>query len=147
VNVSTIVMPFVDTNVLIYAVSGSRDDRPKADRALEILNREACVLSTQVLQEFYVQVTRPSRSDRLDHDEATAFIHALLRFPIQAITIDLVRAALTACKRFHIAYWDAAIIEAARIYGCNEVFSEDMNPGQDFNGVWVINPFAVRRRE
>jgi predicted nucleic acid-binding protein len=142
VNKSTIVMPFVDTNVLICAVSGSNEDRQKADRALGILSQEACVLSVQVLQEFYVQVTRPSRFDHLDHDEATAFIYTLLRFPVQAFTVDLLRAALATCRRFHLSYWDAAIIEAARIAGCDEVFSEDFSSGQDFNGVRVINPFA-----
>lgn len=97
----------------------------------------------QVLQEFYLQATRPSRTDRLTHEQATALIDAWMRFPVQAITVPVMLAALACCARFRIAYWDAVIIEAARAAGCREVYSEDLNANQDFEGVRVVNPFAV----
>jgi predicted nucleic acid-binding protein len=51
-------------------------------------------------------------------------------------------AALGACKRFQLSYWDAAVIEAARAMGCTDVLSEDLNDGQDYAGVRVTNPFS-----
>jgi predicted nucleic acid-binding protein len=133
---------FVDTNVLLYAVSQAPDEAAKAQRALALLDDEHCVLSVQVLQEFYVQATRPSRADRLSHEQAVALIESWMRFPVQEVTVAVMRAALAACVRFRIAYWDAAIIEAARAAGCREVYSEDLNANQDFDGVRVVSPFA-----
>lgn len=100
------------------------------------------VLSIQVLQEFYVQVTRPTRPRRLSHAEAVALIACWLRFPVQANTVALFQAALAAKARYQISFWDAAVIEAARAAGCRQVLSEVLNPGQDYDGLVVINPFA-----
>lgn len=50
-------------------------------------------------------------------------------------------ATLSTCKRFGISYWDATIVEAARVAGCNRILSEDLNDGQDYNGIRVENPF------
>jgi predicted nucleic acid-binding protein len=103
---------FVDTNVLLYAVSRSPDERPKAAAALALLEADDLVLSVQVLQEFYVQVTRASRPDRLSHDQAVLLIESFrLRFPVQDITVPLLHAALATAARFRISYWDAAIVE------------------------------------
>lgn len=132
---------FVDTNVLLYALSTAAAERPKAAAARTLLDADDLALSTQVLQEFYVQATRTSKADRLSHAQAAAFVEALLRFPVQPTTVALVRAALDACPRFRIAYWDAAIIEAARILGCPTVLSEDLAHGRDYDGVVVENPF------
>jgi predicted nucleic acid-binding protein len=133
---------FVDTNVILYAISSNPDDQDKKRVAYDILLTSDLALSTQVLQEFYVQATRPSRVDRLTHQQASDLITGLTRFPVQATTLDLVRAALIACERYRISYWDAAIIEAARILGCEEVISEDLNHGQDFDGPVIVNPFS-----
>jgi len=57
------------------------------------------------------------------------------------MTVPVLRAALAARVRWQISYWDAAIIEAARASGCNEVLSEDLNHGQNYGGVRVSNPF------
>ncbi len=102
-------------------------------------------LSVQVLQEFYVQATRSTKPDRLTHDQAAALVEAFLRFPVQEITLPLMRAALKATARFRISYWDAAIIEAARSLGCDVVLSEDLSAAQDYAGVKVLNPFRDRR--
>ena len=134
-------MPFVDTNVLIYAVSREPAERAKADRANAILDARDVALSAQVLQEFYVQATRESRDDRLSHETAVGFIETLLAFPVQDITTELVLSALTTKERFGISYWDAAILEAARALGCEVVLSEDLADGEDYAGVRVENPF------
>src|SRR5215210_2673240 len=77
---------FVDTNVLLYAVSRDPSERGKAERANEILAGRDVALSVQVLQEFYVQATRESRTDRLTHEQAAKLVEAFLRFPVQEIT-------------------------------------------------------------
>jgi predicted nucleic acid-binding protein len=137
---------FVDTNVLLYAVSATIDERPKAEAALRILDGSDVVLSVQVLQEFYVQATRPTRRDRLSHEQASLLIESWMRFPVREITVPLLRAALETADRFRISYWDAAILEAARAGGCTTVVSEDLADGQDYRGVKVENPFRERAR-
>ena len=86
-------------------------------------------LSLQVLQEFYVQATRASRSDPLSHEQATRLVESFLRFPVQGNTTAVMLAALATCRRFGISYWDAAILEAGRALGCDVVLSEDMREG------------------
>lgn len=134
-------MRFVDTNVLLYAASTAQDEQKKSQLARSILDEEDLALSVQVLQEFYVQSTRPSRQDSMTHEQATLLIQSFLRFPIQETSLDLMQAALSAKERFQISYWDAAIIEAARMLGCRTVVSEDLNDQQDYGGVIVKNPF------
>ena len=120
-------MRFVDTNVLIYAVSAAAEDAEKRRRALDLLARRDLALSVQVLQEFYVQSTRPSRPGALTHTEAVGFTESLHRFPIQTITLDLMHTALAIRERFRLSYWGIAILAAARLSGCNMVYSEDLS--------------------
>jgi predicted nucleic acid-binding protein len=132
---------FVDTNVLLYAISRVPAEQDKAKRAGDILADPDLALSAQVLQEFYVQATRASRPDPITHQQAVRLIESFGRFPVQEITGAIVMAALHARHRFQLSYWDAAIIEAARGAGCAEVLSEDLSDGQDYAGVRVVNPF------
>jgi predicted nucleic acid-binding protein len=134
-------MRFVDTNILLCAVSTARDEQDKSQVARSILDKEDLALSVQVLQEFYVQSTRPSRQDPMTHEQAALLIESFLRFPIQETILGLMQAALSAKERFQISYWDAAIIEAARMLGCRTVISEDLNDQQSYDGVTVNNPF------
>lgn len=135
-------MRFVDTSILIYSVSPLAEDARKCALAVALLQARDLALSVQVLQEFYVQATRPTRPQRLTHDEAASFISAWLRFPVQPNTVSLLRAALAAKARFQISFWDAAIIEAARAAGCRQILSDDLIPGQDYDGLVVVNPFV-----
>jgi predicted nucleic acid-binding protein len=132
---------FVDTNVLLYAISRDPGEEAKAERANAILDGRDVALSVQVLQEFYVQATRFTRSDPLTHDQATALVEAFLRFPVASITVDIMRTALTTRGRFGLSYWDAAILEASRSLRCDIVLSEDLTDGADYDGVRVENPF------
>ena len=138
----TTAMRFVDTNILLYSVSSDPDERGKAIAAVELLDAEDLCLSVQVLQEFYVQATRKCRSGSLTHEDATAFIAKWLRFPVQEMTVKLMQAAFAAGRRWQVSYWDAAIVEAARMLGCDELLSEDLSAGQDFGGLRVVNPFS-----
>ena len=138
-------MRFVDTNVLIYAVSPSPGEDEKCRAANDLLDREDLTLSVQVLQEFYHQVTRPGRPQALKPAQALRFIESLERFPIQEITFDLFRAAAAISRRFQLSYWDGAILAAARARRCEFVYSEDLSAEQDYGGLRVINPFAEIR--
>jgi predicted nucleic acid-binding protein len=135
-------MRFVDTNVLLYAVSTADDESWKKERALQILDAQDLVLSVQVLQEFYVQATRATRSDRLEHEQAVALVESWLRFRVQELTVPIVRAALAAAAQWRLSYWDSAIVEAARAAGCHTVLTEDLQDGMDFGGVRVVSPFG-----
>jgi predicted nucleic acid-binding protein len=134
-------MRFVDTNVLLYAVSTDPAEARKAAVARELLEADDLALSVQVLQEFYVQATREGRPGRLTHEQATLLIESLLRFPAQDTTVALLRGALELKRRHHLSYWDASTLEAARQLGCATVLSEDLAHGRDYGGVRVVNPF------
>lgn len=136
-------MRFVDTNILLYAISRDPDEASKARRATDVLKAGNVGLSVQVLQEFYVQATRPSRPDAITHQQAVGLIEAWRRFPVQPTTVELMDAAFATRQRFGINYWDAAIIEASRLLGCTVVLSEDLDTGTDYGGVSIENPFAT----
>ncbi len=133
-------MRFADTNILLYAISRDPSEREKASRANEILAAGEIALSAQVLQEFYVQATRATREDAITHEQAVGLVESFLRFPVVETTSSLVLAAAATRDRFQISYWDAAILEAARIAGCDVVLSEDLDDRTDYAGVRVENP-------
>ena len=134
-------MRFVDTNVLLYAISRDPAEQDKAKLANDILAAHDLALSVQVLQEFYVQATRETRQDAISHQQAVRLIESFRRFPVQDVTSGILMAALTCRQRFQLSYWDAAIIEASRALGCEVILSEDLSHGQDYDGVRVTNPF------
>lgn len=134
-------MHFVDTNVLLYSISPDASESHKRGIARSLLLEPDFALSVQILQEFYVQATRLSRPGRLTHEQAVGLIMTWSRLPIQELTPAIVMRAIASSQRFQISYWDAAVLEAARTAGCATVLSEDLQHGQDFDGVRVINPF------
>ena len=139
-------LQFVDTNVLLYAISTAPNEAAKAREALRILDGDDVALSVQVLQEFYVQATRTTRSDAITTQQASQLIEAFLRFPVQEMTVSLMNAALASATRFGISYWDAAILEAARTLGCRTLLTEDLAHGRNYDGVVVLNPFRTMTR-
>lgn len=136
-------MRFVDTNILLYAISRDPAEQDKAKRANDILAERDLALSVQVLQEFCVQATRASGPDPITHGQAVRLIESFRRFPVQDVTSGILMAALDAREHFQLSYWDAAIIESSRAIGCTVLLSEDLNDGQDYAGVRVTNPFAT----
>ena len=139
-------MRFVDTNVLLYAVSSLPEDARKRRRARELLREQDLAVSVQVFQEFYHQATRPTRPERLSDADAIAFLETLLKFPVQDVTLALFRDAVAVSRRFRLSYWDGAILAAARASGCDAVYSEDLSDQQDYDGLRVINPFSEQGR-
>ena len=135
-------MRLTDTNVLLYAASLHPAEEDKTQIALDLLERNDLCLSVQVLQEFYYQATRPSRPNRLNHEQALAFLDTLAEMPVQTLDRALFTSALDICRRFQLSYWDAAILAAARAMDCDAVYSEDLSDQQDYAGLRVINPFS-----
>ncbi len=135
-------MRFIDTNILIYAISPNPTEAAKQDIALEILIADELNVSVQVLQEFYYQTTRSSRRDAISHNSALAFIESIGHIRVQDVTFEVFRQGVSISQRFNISYWDGAILAAAKVAGCIEVYSEDLNHEQDYGGILVINPFV-----
>jgi predicted nucleic acid-binding protein len=125
----------------LYSISRDPDEAAKRMRALELLDRDGAALSVQVLQEFYVQATRPTRPDRLPHDIAAGLAAAWTRFRVQPVNLQIMAAALEITKAHGFSYWDSAIIAAARALGCAELYTEDMQHGRQVEGVRIVNPF------
>lgn len=134
-------MRFVDTSVLIYAVSPAMQDAAKRRSAQNLLGDGDLALSVQVMQEFFHQVTRPSRANALTSEQAQGFLHSMASFPVVPMTVDLFQDAVSICERFRLSYWDSAILAAARRAGCDAVYSEGFSSEQDYDGLRVINPF------
>lgn len=134
-------MRFVDTDVLLYAVSIVPEEAVKAERARALLEASDLALSVQVLQEFYVQATRVTRANRLTHEEAANFVTAMLRFRVQDLTVRVMQSALGIKARYALSYWDSTILAAALAAGCRQLHSEDLAHGGDYDGVRVVNPF------
>lgn len=134
-------MRFLDTNVLLYAISRAPAETTKRERALTLLDFEDWVLSVQVLQEFYVQATRATKADRIQPQQAAALIESWLRFQVQEMTVPILLSALRSSVRYQLSYWDAAILEAARVAGCTQIYSEDLSAGRNYGGIQVVNPF------
>ena len=132
---------FFDTNVLVYAAVGTGKDESKRKRALDLIQSEDFGTSAQVLQEFFVTVVRKA-SCPLSAAQALEWIEQWAEFPCQPIDRELVQIAVGLSERFTISYWDAAILAAAEALGSRIVYSEDLNDGQQYGEVRVINPFS-----
>jgi predicted nucleic acid-binding protein len=132
---------FLDTNILLYSISRDRAEIVKRERAVALVDSDDNALSVQVLQEFYVQATRPTRPDALPHDIAAGLIRTWLRFKVQEITVPIMTGALAIKAEYGLSYWDAAILSAANALGCRELYSEDMAHGREVEGTTIINPF------
>lgn len=134
---------FLDTNVLLYAVSADPREAAKRDLARELLQEDDWTLSIQVLQEFFVQATRVSRPGALSPAEARALIDCWSRFTVQAITWDVLQRALDLQELLPLSYWDAAILAAAEQSGCTLLLSEDLSDGGRYGALEVRNPFRL----
>jgi predicted nucleic acid-binding protein len=136
---------FVDTNVFVYARDASEPlKRAIALRWLEDLWREhRGRTSTQVLNEYYVTVTRKLER-RLDVEMAWGHVRDLFTWEPQEITCDLLRRAREVEQRYSTSWWDSTVIAAAQLQDCSLLLSEDFQEGMVFGGVVVRNPFSER---
>lgn len=134
---------FVDTNILLYAISNRPEEQSKTDIAREILRKTQWSWSAQVAGEFFANAVSPKRKFRITAKEAATFVETWLAFPMASLTPDIVLEAMAIHQRFQLSYWDAAIIAAARSLGCRVIYSEDLSDDADYAGVRVVNPFAA----
>lgn len=139
---------FIDTNILVYAAKAREDDPVKFSIANEILQNKSFCLSAQVLQEFYMASRRsnPRRPKEiaLTDCQAAEWVGWLELFCEVSIDAFLVQQAIDAARAYRIDYWDAAILTAAARARAPVVYTEDLNHGQHYGNVQVLNPFRPR---
>jgi predicted nucleic acid-binding protein len=131
---------FLDTNILVYAVSSATGDAARRTKALRIVQRSDFGLSAQVLQEFYVTVTRKIRKP-LSPELAVALMDEYRVFPTVPTDYPLIVSAVELSLRYDISYWDGAIIAAAEALEAKTLYTEDLGHGQRYGQVQAVNPF------
>lgn len=133
---------FVDTNVFVYAIDVAAGDRHVAARRwMESLWQERTGrVSVQVLQEFYVTVTRKLRPG-LEPAEAQGVVRTLFPWAPIEITPTILDRAWAVESRYRLSWWDSLIVASAQSAGCRTLLTEDLQHGQDFDGVIVRSPF------
>ena len=136
---------FVDTNVLIYAHDSSHPGKQAV--AQEILKRlwtdGTGTLSTQVLQEVYVVATKKQKL-AMSHQEARDLVEAYSAWPTVMVEPALILTASRLAEEHQLSFWDALIVEAARVAGAATLMTEDLQHGRTFDGVQVENPFIAQ---
>jgi predicted nucleic acid-binding protein len=131
---------FIDTNVLVYLFDNSAPAKQAVAR--ELLGAGRFVLSTQVLSEFYVTVTR-KLARPLDSAKASRAVADLCALPIRDVTAKLVQSAIKRCTVTQLSYWDALIVETALEAGATSLLTEDLQHGQIIDTLRVYNPFLA----
>lgn len=133
---------FVDANVLVYAFDASAGRKRNVASALlqRLWTAETGVLSVQVLQEFFVTITRKVARP-LSLDAAEERVRELTAWHVFVPTADDVIAAIGVQRRARVSFWDALIVHAAAESGCGVCWTEDLQDGQVLRGVRMRNPF------
>jgi len=134
---------FIDTNIFLYAISTESSEAAKSVVAKQLLTSTSWAWSAQVAAEFINASTSSRRPVPLTLVEAEQWIDLWLPFPLVAIDAAIVKDAIRLASRFQISYFDGQIIAAARRLGCGKLISEDLNHGQNYDGIVVSNPFIV----
>jgi len=134
------VRSFFDTNVLVYA-----DDKAlpaKQRRALDLVTEHrrarTGVVSLQVLQEYFVTVTRKLH---VDASIARRKVELLAEFHVAAPDVSDILGAIDLHRLHNLSFWDALVIRSAKQSGCTVLFSEDMQHARDIDGLQIVNPF------
>ena len=132
---------FFDTNVLVYAQD--LDAPHKRERSRQLMAEVAAVgcgvISTQVLQEYYVTATRKLGVTPL---AAKSVVQSFRMFEIVQLSPDLIEQAIDRSVLSQLSFWDALIVAASAASGCTTIYSEDLNAGPAIGGVRVVDPFG-----
>ena len=133
---------FVDTNLLAYSLDSTAGVKRTRSEALlgELWSRGEGCLSMQVLQEFFVTLTRKLRHP-LSHSEAAKKVAYFAEWNLHAPSRSDLLSAVDLCNEFRVSFWDAMILQSARRMECRVLWTEDLNDGQTYAGVTVRNPF------
>lgn len=131
---------FIDTNVLVYADDLDAGERRR--RAREILESHissaAAVLSTQVLQEYFVVATRKLG---VPLETAQRKVEILARLELVRVDADLILGAIDTHRLHSFSFWDSLIVKSASAAGCTILLTEDLSHGQTIDGVKIVDPF------
>lgn len=129
---------FVDTNILVYGATGAQDEPVKWNRALDLLSAGPHCISGQVLAEFFNIAVR---KHGLAFADVKKWFEFLERYQFQPVDRAIVADGAAISQRYQISYWDAALVAAAKRMDVTTLYSEDLNHGQTYDGVRLINPF------
>ena len=137
---------FVDTNVLLYAHDASETEKQPIARALleGVWADRSGVLSTQVLQEFYVVATRKFKPP-MRRSEARELVALYATWPVVQVDVELILDATALEERAQLSFWDALIVEAARRGGAARIVSEDLQDGRRIANIAIEDPFGAHR--
>jgi predicted nucleic acid-binding protein len=138
------VLSFVDTNVLVYAFDRSSSPKKRVAQHLmnELMDEDRLRVSTQVLQELFVVLTRKA-SQRCSSEEALAVLEDLTAWPLMVVDFAAIRAAVGLAEQAMLSFWDALIVVAVARTGAAVLYTEDLNDGQEILGVRISNPFTT----
>lgn len=138
--ISTVPKVFFDTNILVYQLDGRDRRRQSISRALvkEAALQDEAVISTQVLQEFYVVATTKLR---LDAAVVKGILHTLENMEVVTVSSELINGAVDVSIQRRLSFWDALILVSAESAKCERLYTEDMNDGQLIRDVRISNPF------
>ena len=133
---------FVDTNVLLYAAHSSDARKHEIAKLLieDLWRSQTGVISTQVLQEFCFNLRCKVRPP-LSVADTVERLRDYLSWPTVTNTVESTIAALEIEAEHQLSFWDALIVHAAQVAGCAVLYTEDLNHGQRFESVRVVNPF------
>lgn len=132
---------FFDANVLVYSDDGDAPEKQAV--ALEILARgrrdRKGVVSTQVLQEYFVSATRKLH---VPAEAARRKVELFSRFDLVVVQLADIFAAIDLHRLHQIHFWDALVVRSALRSGCSRLYTEDLQSGRKFDGLEIVNPFA-----
>jgi len=133
---------FIDTNIIIYAydVTAGKKHKTAGNILADLWNSGLGVISTQVLQEFFVNVVQKIPKP-IDKQQAREIVKDFLKWHVVVNTGDSIVEAIDICLKFGYSFWDSMIIEAAIKGGAAVIVSEDLQDGQVVSGVTIRNPF------
>ena len=135
---------FFDTNVLVYAFDQSEPEKAAVAKQLVRDHGKdgSLILSTQVLQEFYVTVTKMGKV-MLTREEAEDIVNDFAEFPLVQVDRTIISRAMKRHQGKAFSFWDSLIVEAALQSGCSQLLSEDMQDGLVIDTLTISNPFTV----
>lgn len=135
---------FLDSGILVYAVDTGPENAAKRARARDLIREDRFGTSAQVVQEFYLTVTRKLAVPLLPMI-AARWVDRLTRMPFVPSDAVLLKSAIVRAEAWKISHWDAAVISAAEALGAKTLFTEDLKDGQRYGSVRVVNPFIPSR--
>jgi predicted nucleic acid-binding protein len=133
---------FVDSNILLYAADGRRAEADKAAIARELLSQGGLCVSVQVISEFTAVASHPRKLE-MTRDETALYCEMWEReFEVHPLTADHLALAREWFVPGILSWWDSLIVASANLSGCERLYSEDLNGGEKFGAVTIINPFV-----